>query len=523
MSREHLQLSQPTPLREALARVDEDGRFALEDADSVRSIVHRFVDSGENPDLPSQLFGPWSEVGMNAQSAFRRMVEDEISGTMGVFPQGSIWNGMIRGGWELDRYLAESGFLAQARDSLIRWICRLRDGPMELRKRHFLRKQEMAWRDDAAPTLTALLVGMGKTPRWLLGDFVEGVGVDPRARGYYHNPRSNLTYGYNVALDLMFTDEGVFCLEGNLQREIGNMRHAVQPDHPTERGIIQAAKAHGARRVFWMEGHILPIRSWFMRRLKQEGLSEGIRVEFFDDPGKRRTRGYSDGLETPNRRAWLESPPEDTLVVRRNTFPVGSDFVLNHKEPFVRGLDAVLTEWGETRVGVLRQTGVPPHVDVPSPNGLPNLVYKYPDGMGGKEVFFLRAADKTHALSLARDLDSRHQRGPGVFQPFAFSKLLPGRRVFDFSSEIFISPRGTWFLGSMRRDASKPVPMDNRLGLLDEPGTLTSNLGTGGTLTRVEGEELEAVKEASMVVGNALREVLDRTFQTEPPQHEGGH
>ncbi len=506
-----------TALRQAMTRIDARGRFSSADAPPLRALVEELNQKQVAIDHPAHLFGSWRDLEPNARSAFRRMVEDEIVGTMSLFPQGDLWNGLIRGCWELDRYMAESGFLARAKDPLVRWTNRLTGGPMNLRNRLFRRSQNRRWRNAREPSLTAFLVALGRNPSWLLGDFVEGVRVDPRARGYYFDPIKNMAFGYHIGLDLMPTSDGIVCLEANLQGGILDGWLEVQPDNPTVRGILDAALAQGARRVFWIEGNRFPLRTWMLRELLDRARDAGIHAELLEDPRMRRRRGTLPGLAVPNRRSWLTWTPDDTMVVRRNDFPVGSDFVIDHKESFVRGLQAVLRETADTRVRVLPQTCDPQDIPDPPAEGLPNLVYKYPESFAGKGVYFFRARDTGHALVLAREVDSRTGERPGVFQTFVLSDLLSGRRVCDVRGEVFVSPLGTWFLGAYRREASKPLPSHLPEGIADAPGALTSNMSTGGTISRLEGDDVVRFREASIAVGDAIRTVLDRTFETGPP------
>ena len=503
-------------LREALSRVDDRGRFTTEDTAALRASVGRGIDPREHPDTPSALFGDWETLLPQAQAAFCRAVEDHIRGTMDWFPQGSLWEGLVRGGWELDRYWAERGVAESLREGLIRGILAVRDGPVLWRNRLTARSSARRWRRDARPSISDLIYSMGRDPQWLLGDFVEGVEVDRRARGFYHDPTRNSAFGYVVGLDLLWTGREMVCLEGNLQRGIGNLRHEVQPDHPLEGGIIQAAIDHGARRVFWIEGHRKPVTCWFHDSLLRNARDAGLQLEFIDDPRKRRCRDPSEGQEIPWKGSWLEAVPDDSLVIRRNEFPVGSDFVINDKEPFIRGLARELEMTGDTRIRVLPQTRLPPSDVALTDDGFPNLVYKYPDGLGGKEVFFLRAEDADHAVTLADELDARYKKGPGLFQAFTLPALLPGDRVWDMSTEIFVAPTGVWFLGAIRREASRPIPRTNGTGIVQTDGTLTSNQATGGTLHRVMGKELELFRESTMATGEALRSLLARTFQTGP-------
>jgi hypothetical protein len=504
-----------TIVRQALARLDARGRFSSEDGPRLHQVADDLRAGPIVIDHPADLFGPWGELTPNARTAFRRVVEKEIVDTMSFFPRGELWNGVIRGGWEVDRYLAENRVHPWARRPLIAFTNRLTAGPMNLRNRLMRKARWRTWQRGRDLTLEALLVALGRGPSWLLGDFVQGVEVDPRARGYYLDAARNVVFGYHVGMDLMPTAEGMICLETNLQIGIGDYRLPVQPENPVADGVLEAALDLRARRVLWLEGHRAPLPHWMMQELTERGRALGIQVEFLEDPrvGRRRTAPRESGV--PNRASWVGWVPDDTLVMRRNEFPVGPDFVINDKEPSIRALHAVLTETGETRVKVLPQTRVPADPLESAGEGLPNLVYKYPDSMSGLGVYFMKVGESSRAVALARELDRRTGEKPGLFQRFVLSDLMPGGRVFDYRAEILLTPPGVWFLGAFRREASLPHPDRVPDGIVDAPGALTSNYSRGGILSRVEGDDLQRVEEAALAVGNALRTALSRTFRTE--------
>lgn len=504
-----------TIVREALSRLDERGRFSPEDGPRLHQVVEARGAIPLSIDHPADLFGAWEELTPNARTAFRRTVEREIGDTMSFFPRGALWNGLIRGGWEVDRYLAENRVHPWARRPLIAFTNRLTAGPMNLRNRLMRRAWMRRWRKGMDLTLEALLVALGRGPSWLLGDFVQGVDVDPRARGYYCDPARNVVFGYHVGMDLMPTAEGMICLETNLQIGIGDYRLPVQRGNPIADGVLEAALELRTRRVLWVEGHRALLPPWMMQELTERGRALGIQVEFLEDPRRPRRKSAPSDRGLPNRASWVGWVPNDTLVMRRNEFPVGSDFVINDKEPSIRALHAVLAETGEARVKVLPQTRVPED-PLESAGGLPNLVYKYPDSMAGLGVYFMKVTESSRALALARELDRRTGEAPGLFQRFVLSDLMPGGRVFDYRAEILLTPRGVWFLGAFRREASLPPPDRVPDGIVDAPGALTSNYSTGGILSSVEGDELQRVGEAAVAVGDALRMVLARTFRTEP-------
>jgi len=503
-------------LHHALARLDSRGRFEPGEVEALRRVVERLLASGAALDHPREVFGPWAELDPRAQRALRRMVEREIRQVMDLYPQGEVWNALIRSCWELDRYIADTRRLRWLRGPLITLANRLDSGPLHLRNHLLRRSRTRRWAAGENVGAAAFLQALGRDPQWLLTDFADRIRVDPRAQAYYYDPVRNICVATHVGMDLMPTCDGIVCLEGNLQVGIGDLRLDIQPGNPTADAVVDAARFQGARRIVWLEGNRIPLRTWFMADLVNRARAVGIQVEIMEDPRIPLRRELPEGGWVPNRRSWLDPIPDDTLVVRRNEFLVGPDYVINHKEPFTRGLDAVFRERGEGRVRVLPQSRAPVSVPELKGDGRPNLVYKYPDSLAGLGVYFFRARDREHALELAGELDARTGEGPGVFQPFALSKLLPGGRVQDIRAEILISPLGTWFLGALRREAGKPLPEGLPDGVADAPGQLTSNMSTGGHITRVGEEEMPPFRAAALAVGDGLRTVLERTFVTGP-------
>ena len=507
----------PSPIiLEAMTRVDARGRFHRADVLSIREVVDALRDRREPLDHPASLFGPWRELGPRAQAALRRAVEADIKGAMDFFPHGDLWTGLVRGAWEWDRFLHDRSALPWARMHLIRWTNRLSGGPLNLRNRfyHALHRWRLEHGRKVGPA--DLLAALGRTPQWLLGDFAEGVEVDPRARGYWVGPGRNVTYGYMVGVDLMPTPQGICCLEANLQPGIIEEREEVINGNPFVEGILEVARAHLARHVVWLEGPRGPLCPWFLAALHEWPRGTGIQLEVLEDPRLPRRTSVPSGIPEPNRWSMAQLLPDHTLLVRRNEFPVGSDYLVNHKEAFIRSLRSVLAETNETRVHVLPMTRVPFEIPEPQGPGMPNLVYKYSDSLAGVGVFFMRARNTEHALALARELDRRHQEPPGLFQPYRCSNLLGGRRVYDVRAEIFISPLGTWYLASFKREGSRPLPEDLPEGVVSDTGLFASNVSTGGVVSPVGREEKEGVEDAALAVGDALREVLERTFRTRP-------
>jgi hypothetical protein len=503
----------------ALAHVDRQGRFRARDRAAVREQVAQYRSGALAPvDHPADLFGPWETLPEPVQVAFRTLVERDISGTMRWFPHGALWTGAIRRCWEGDRYIAEQKRFRPLRRHLIVLANRLTALPMNARRRVLAWGRRQLWDRRMRCSLGTLLTALGRDAHWLCGDFVEGVRVAGSALGFHAEVRRNAVVGYHIGLDLMPTAEGMVCLEGNLQVGFLTRRPTIQPHNPTGHAMIAAARAHGVREIAWVEGHRIPLPGWFIRQLSDLGRPHGIGARFYQDPRVPRRRDLPTATEAdPVRRPWLAPVPTDTLVVRRNEFPVGSDFVINHKEPFVRALHACFSRQPDGVVQVLPQTR---HAEIAPGSferGLPNVVYKYPDGLSGTGVFFMRVRTPEAAERLAREIDARTGEAPGLFQRFVAPNPSATGSARDYRAEILITPMGTWFLGAIRRVAGQALPSRVPEGLVESAGVFTSNMSTGGVIESTTDAELAQLEPAAIAVGDALREVLTRTFDAGDP------
>jgi len=506
----------PSLVQEAMNRLDERGRFRPRDVPDLRAGAKGAGSVLGPMDHPAHVFGPWSDLNSRAQAALRYVVESDIRSTMNLFPRGGLWTGLIRGGWNLDRILHDRSAPRRVRETVIRWTHRLSSGPLNARNRSVRSMRARRWENSSKVGPEHLLAWLGRSPHWLLGDFVEGVDVDPRARGYWMEPSRNVLYGYHVGLDLMPTPKGICCLEANLQPGVVNEFRQLLCTNPYLPGIQEIARAQGARRILWLEGLHGELPQWLISEAAGVGGRTGIPLEILEEPRMRSRLPLPSGMDPPNR--WHLGLPvaDNTLVFRRNSLGVGSDFLIDHKEPFIRALEAELARSGEGRVYALPMTRIPPEIPDPASPGLPNLVYKYPDSMAAMGVFFLRARDRDHALALARELDRRTGEPPGLFQLFHASRLLDGGRIFDIRAEIFISPMGTASIAAFQRESSKPIPEDRWEGVFPGKGIFSSNVNSGGVVTLPSGEAEKKLADAALAVGDAIRRILERTFRTGP-------
>jgi hypothetical protein len=364
------------------------------------------------------------------------------------------------------------------------------------------------------------LTVLGRRPRWLLGDYITGAIVDPRARGFFHDRPRNAIWGYSVGVDLIPSPSGVWCVEANLnsgayeyydEEEWRNWGYYGDLDR-----ILQTAKDLGMANLWWHGADWAQLPPHMVTAVHEKGRANGLGVFLLEDYKVRASKGLPKDLPRPGKRLTSPtSPPEGTLVIRRNSYGVGSDWVVADKDPFTRGIDAALREVGESRCRVPLMTLAPPQLPPLRDDGLPNLVYKYTGFGWGEAVHFMRVSDTAQALAIARRLDREvGNNPPGLFQPFVCSHLLPGRRIYDVRCEILVTPLGARFISAVQRESTRAIPTEQGEGLITTKGVFTSNSSTGGEAHPVKLEEGHEVREAALAVGEALMRLLSRGFET---------
>jgi hypothetical protein len=404
------------------------------------------------------------------------------------------------------------GFLQRQAEA---WAARLWYQPANRAFRFYRRARRAEWRSAELPSVSALLEALDRTPDWLLVDFLTGVRVDPRARGFFHDRKRRVVWCHLVGLDLIPTDEGIWCIEGNLNTAFNAKRRAILDPEPAVKAAFDLAQELGFQRVWWEGMDFSELRPWLIADLQDEARSRGMEAVFREDYRVRPSRDLPGDVPPPPKR--LHSPlrpPEGTLVVRRNCYWVGTDWAIADKGPFLRGLVAekVRDPSLAYRVPAMSRR---PRLGPTGDHALPNLVYKYPDMGKGVGVFFLRVDDADEAEAIARRLDRERGEPPGLFQPFVVSRLLPGRRIYDVRAEILVTPFGPRFVYSTRREAMKSLPDSISRGLLDGAGVFTSNLATGGRFAPLDPAEVDEVEEAALGVGEATVRMLRKGFVTE--------
>jgi hypothetical protein len=435
---------------------------------------------------------------------------------MSLHPRGRLWPSLAKGLLSLHGIFRARDQAHPLADLAEIWAARVWKAPANLREKIHERIHRAAGKWGRGMSVHGLLAALGRRPRWLLGDYLEDVGVDPRARGFFHDDARNVTWGYSIGIDLIPSHDGVWCVEANLNtgayydgyRHLWNSTAAIE-------GLFQAAEELKAETVWWHGMDRSRISPWLMQTLEDMAGSAGMDVIIREDFRARPRDDFPPGILPPQKR--LMSPtvvPKNTLVVRRNCYGVGSDFVVSNKEPFIRGMQAELLAAGDTRCRVPPMTKYPPKVEPPRAVGLPNLVYKYPDASQGMGVFFMCVADPEQAVNIARRLDRERGEPPGLFQPFVCSRILPGRRVYDVRCELIVTPLGARKVLGIRRESTQAIPREIGLGLFPSDGVFTSNMSTGGRTAPLGPSEEQEIEDAALAVGEALVRLLSRGFRT---------
>jgi hypothetical protein len=361
-----------------------------------------------------------------------------------------------------------------------------------------------------------LLTGLGRLPRWLLGDYLTGVRVDPRARGFYHDRGRNVIWAYSVGVDLIPSNDGVWCVEANLSS--GAFQEDGWEELETDRAIERlflAVREMGVETLWWHGMDWFPVHPRLTHALTKTARAAGMKIIIQEDFRIPAPAEFPDGLPRPQKRLMSPThPPENTLVFRRNDYRVGSDWVVSDKEPFIRSIGTSLREAGDERCRVPAMTLTPTTLLPPTDDGMPNLVYKYPNSEWGFGVHFMRVSEPAHAVAIARQLDRETGNPPGLFQPFVTSRLLPGRRVYDIRCELMISPLGVEIIYWDRRESQQSIPPVLEEGLVRDKGVYNSNIATGGEGAPMDPAEEDELRDAALAVGEGLVRLLSRGFET---------
>jgi hypothetical protein len=321
--------------------------------------------------------------------------------------------------------------------------------------------------------------------------------------------------GYLIGMDLIPSESGVWCIEANLGAALREDRRRFFERDPVGQGILDLARKKEVKRLVWMVPSHTPLNPWILGQLAEGARAHGFELEVREDPRVPTRLDLPEGVPRPLRTMFPPEPAPDTLVVKARGWGVGSDLIITHKSLFLRNLVRALEETGEFRVRAPALTREPPEVPLLD-NGLPNLVFKFPRMDKGEGVFFLRARDADHARELGKGLEREVGEGPGLFQPYLLSRLLPGRRFYDVRTLLFVSPDDVVALGGLRKESVHPIPEQQEDGVIQDRRPFSMNIYHGNDYTPLAPEEVEELDNASVAVGEAIQRILGRGFVTGP-------
>lgn len=502
-------------IQASVQRVNMAGELLREDVVVLRDLLRPDRWRGRLPEHPALVLGAWESLPAPAQAVLRRAAELEIRRGMDFYPRGRLWPSMI-GGWLTVQRALEQQRVSPALLSMgSRWASRAWDGPSRLAERTYRLRRLQAWQRGTRVTVEDLLAAIGKRPQWLLGDYVRGVRVDERCRGFHWDRAREQLFGQLIGVDLLPTARGVWCVEANISTAFNEGRRAVLDPEPSVAVLFREAAAAGVRHVVWQDMERSEVRPWLLRELHEAAHAHGMTVDVRESYRIPSRSDLAKGEPRPGK--FIHSAmgqAQGTFVLRRSTFAWGSDFLVSNKAPFIRGVHAVLEALADGRAHVPTMSADPADVFAEAEEDLPNLVYKYPDIEKGEGVFFMRARDPEHANELAETVDRATGEPAGLFQPFVCSRLLEGRRVYDVRCELLITPKGARHVFSIRREAMQSLPQGLPDGLVTSSGVFTSNLATGGRFAPVDPSEADEVRDAALAIGDALVAALNNTFET---------
>jgi hypothetical protein len=511
--------------QDALPRTDTRGRFTKADTRVLKGLVDGYSRSADaasrsggasRPLLhaPEELFGPWAGLPAHVQDHLKGLADGEIRGCMTFHPRGRLWPAAVRAVYTFADTLEGKERWAWLRRSALKWAPRFWFRPRMTRDALVPVLAKLRWRWVPRPSVGDLLAALGKTPRWLMRGFAEGVEVDRRCRGFFYDPDRRVVYGYLLGLDLVPTTNGVVCYEANLNAGISErMRRTFFDTDPIPAGLADFAQERGLGRVIWVGADLTPLDPWFHVQLKEGLEREGVELEVLEDERLSPRNDVPDGVPVPARALFPpHDPPEGTLVVRLRSYRIEPDNLVGNKEVFSNALGPELERKGDDRVSVLPFDVTPGEVRLPDDPGLPNLVYKYPTENKGEGVFFLRARDAEHAVALGRIIDRRTGERGGRFQPFVSSAVLPGRKIYEYRTWVLTTPDGVRYLGARRRETVTPLPVDLPEGIAERRDPFIITGFFGNVSTRADPAEEPHIRDASLAVAEGIQTLLGRTF-----------
>ena len=505
-------------LRSALAQTDSAGRFSPGDVDEIRSMAKDLVDRGGAVHLePADLLGPWPDLPAHVQAYLRGWAEEEIRGAMAFHPRGRIWPGAVRGIHTIGQFLGRRQRLRALRQGVMSWSPRLWRRPQMIRASVLGGIRKRRWSRSRRPKIEDLLAALGKNAYWIMGAYAEGVCIDSRCRGFYHDPERNTVWGYLLGLDLVTTPSGVVCHEANLSPGLHEkIRRGYWDRDPIPIGLADFADRHELGRILWMNSSQTPIEPWFYSQLRDGLADRRIGLEVLEDTRLPKRRDIPEDLPVPARGLFPPSDPSsNTVVVRLCGYRVGPDFFLSNKDAFGKVVGQELWRSGEVRVKVLSLTSGSrgrsnsPMIQV-APTSSTSTLWK----IRGRVC-----SSSGHGTPSMPERWGRKWTGPqgrrvGSSSPGFLQRSCGTARSTSTGPMILVTPVGIQYLGARRRETVTPLPDKVPEGVVEDRKPFIITGYFGNVSVPVDPAEEALLEGASVAIGEAIARVISRGFKT---------
>ena len=327
------------------------------------------------------------------------------------------------------------------------------------------------------PPPVRVLRAAGLDPRSLVVYYARGLAQPPGYRGFWHDPKRNVTVGSILGVDLLPAADGFWYLESNLNPAIRAARTALyENDDPFVVNLCRFAQEGRYRRLVVVLPNNQRLDPIMAGRYEKESAARRIRLTLLE------TRTYPD--RTTTELQVPESLEPDTLVVRLRLYGTNLDGVFHSKKGTHRALRIYQERSGDRDVRLAPTSDDPLASEYEPTRPFPNLVYKMERDMGNGLVFL-----KAPSLENARELVTREieRRRPdkwsdrlsertarlvdddhGVFQPYIIGSMLEGRRLYYVRAHVLLTPVGAQYLSAHRIVGSTPVPAELRDGIVQD-------------------------------------------------------
>ena len=232
--------------RDAIAAADPVGRLP---AARVRALRARLEGSrdGEQPSMTlrdlDRLLGPFEALPPGVQRSLVREVEEDERWRLRGYELGD-WH------YAAVRLLRSRRYQRLARSFSYTSVVLLRDGPRSTLYALYGAAARWKGRHASRPSAGSVLRAAGLDPRSLVVYYARGLAQPAGYRGFWHDPRRNVTVGSILGVDLVPTADGFWYLESNLNPAIRPARTALyEKDDPFVVNLCRFAQEGGYRRL----------------------------------------------------------------------------------------------------------------------------------------------------------------------------------------------------------------------------------------------------------------------------------